>query len=160
MAGVTNKPTSSETGMKHRKAPQINMGVNYIEKHNASIDESSEVTQPSTTISENFTKKVHLKSTTIASTLKSCDNSTIYNISTITTTKSEVEMLNTIEIPLTSLHNVKVKPSNNHTENTSKSSNSILPSTTTTQTTRASEIDVNLTTLIGKRLLIYNINIR
>ena len=150
LADIKNKPTAIETGMKHRKTPQVNMGVNYIAKHNASMDENSEPSQPSTTISKNFTKNINLRSTTIASTLKSYENTTIYNASTITTTKSAVELLNTTEVPLTSLYNVIVRPSTNHSKNTSKSCNSTLLSKTTTQTIRTSENDVNLTTLIGK----------
>ena len=38
---VKNKSTV-KSGLKHRKAPQLNMGVNYIAKHNASIDEDSD----------------------------------------------------------------------------------------------------------------------
>ena len=155
----TNQPTAIETGMKHRRTPQVNMGVNYIAKHNASMDENSEATQPSTTISKNFTKNINLRSTTISSTLKSYDNSTIYNVTTIATTKSAVEFFNTTEVPLTSLHNVIVGSSINHTENISKSSKSIHQSTSTTQTTRTSENDANLTTLIGKCPLTHNNNI-
>ena len=146
--------------MKHRKTPQVNMGVNYIAKHNASIDESSEMTQPSTATFKNFTENVHLISTMIDSTLNLWDNSTIYNISTIATTKSTVEELNTTEISLTPLHNVAVRQSTNHSGNILEFINLILPSSTTTQTARTSENEINDATQIGKCLLIYDIEMR
>ena len=96
----------------------------------------------------------------IDSTLNLWDNSTIYNISTIATTKSTVEELNTTEISLTPLHNVAVRQSTNHSGNILEFINLILPSSTTTQTARTSENEINVATQIGKCLLIYDIEMR
>ena len=71
--------------MKHRKAPQLNMGVNYIAKHNASIDEDSDPSHKLSTTIDFLEKTISSSSTTTASTTKSYNEPTIHNSSTLAT---------------------------------------------------------------------------
>ena len=84
LCDVKNKSTV-KNALKHRKAPQLNMGVNYIAKHNASIDEDSDPSHKLSTTIDLLENNVSSSSTTTAITTKSYNKPTIYNSSTLAT---------------------------------------------------------------------------
>ena len=136
-ADVQTKPITKHS-VKHRKAPQVNMGVNYIAKHNASIDEDFGMTHHYTTTIHNSEKKSPTSYTTTSSTAKLSNNSTIHNFSTNATKSTAIQIpkstttktLNSTKDPHTFGKNVTQMKSTHQTKNTLYFENSDVSSTT------------------------------
>ena len=124
---VKNKSTA-KNALKHRKAPQLNMGVNYIAKHNASIDEDSDPSHKLSTTIDFLQKTISSYSTTTVSTTKSYNKPTIYNSSTLVTKLStlrklkskSLKTLNIRKTSHTSKKNLSVERLTHQTKNISK----------------------------------------
>ena len=124
---MKNKSTV-KTGLKHRKAPQLNMGVNYIAKHNASIDEDSDPSHKLSTTIDFLEKTISSHSTTTGSTTKSYNKQTIYNSSTLATKfttlrklkSTTLKTLNIRKTSHTSKKNLTVARPTHQTKNISK----------------------------------------
>ena len=124
---MKNKSTV-KTGLKHRKAPQLNMGVNYIAKHNASIDEDSDPSHKLSTTIDFLEKTISSSNTTTASTTKSYNNTTIYSSSTLATKfatlrklkSASLKTLNIRKTSHTSKKNLTVARPTHQTKNISK----------------------------------------
>ena len=124
---VKNKSTA-KNALKHRKAPQLNMGVNYIAKHNASIDEDSDPSHKLSTTIDFLEKTISSYSTTTASTTKLYNKPTIYYSSTLVTKfttsrklkSTSLKTLNKRKTSYTSKKNFTVARPNRQTKNISK----------------------------------------
>ena len=127
LCDVKNKSTV-KNALKHRKAPQLNMGVNYIAKHNASIDEDSDPSHKLLTTIDFLEKTFSSSSTTTAITTKSYNKPSIYNSSTLATKLStlkklkskSLKTLNIRKTSHTSKKNLSVERLTHQTKNISK----------------------------------------
>ena len=140
--------------MKHKKAPQVNTGVNYIGKHNASLDDNLEKKKDLVTANNNLQKNFSLSTSTTDSTLKSSDNSSAHNSSSIAAKYTALNKFVTSKIPHNSIKNVIARSlTTNLLENSSHQTSlyaSNIPTTTTDQSF-GSKTSRRFATIRGKR---------